>query len=133
MPNPVQLTALSTEPRRDQGPIRIRHQDKAAYGVGGKGFFDDKSKFWAVGSALYFEGEPNLDLHPLNKLAHERKNLFLEKLNKLGEQVAKKSGKSFVPYAIEEWRDEDDHEEIPMPKYVMGVPVKESEFNEAIR
>lgn len=133
MANPIQLTSLSTEPRRDPGPIRIKHQDKAAYGVGGKGFYDDKRRLWNPGQAMYFEGEPNLDLFPLNKLAHDRKNEFLAKLNKFGEAAAKKAGKSFVPYEINEWNDAEDHDDIPAPKYLTGMQMTDAEPNEAIR
>lgn len=132
MANPVQLTALSTEPRRDRGPLRIKHQDKAAWSVGGKGFFDDKSKFWPAGSSLYFDGEPNVDLYPLNKFAHDSKQKLLDKLDRYGELAAKKANKAYVPLPREEWNENGDHEDIPMPKYVLGVPIKESEFNESI-
>lgn len=131
MPSPVQLTPLSISPPKQMAPIKIRHQDKAAYGVAGQGFFDDKSKFWPMGSALYFEGVPNKDLIPLNKLAHERLQAFYNAIDELGERKAKKEGKLYVRTEFKEWVEGDDHEEIPMPEYIMAVPAKDN--NEQIR
>lgn len=131
MGQPVQLGALSLTPRQSLPPLRVTKQDKAAWGVGGKGFYDDKDKYWAVGQALYFDGEPNVDLTPLNKLAYDRMQAFLDKIDHLGALKAKKEGKSYVQLAREEWREDGAHDEIPMPEYVMGV--KKEGHNEAIR
>ena len=131
MPQPIQLGALSTEKTTQYAPIRIRHQDKAAYGVGGQGFFDNKCKFWQVGSALYFDGVPNKDLQPLNKLAHERKQAWQSEIDDLGEKMAKKSGKLYVRTEPVEWVEGDDHDKIDMPENIYGAPIVGS--NEAIR
>lgn len=131
MGNPIQLGALSIDRRPDLSPIKIKRQDKAAYGVGGKGFYDDKCKFHRVGSALYFDGEPNLDLTPLNKFAWEKMQAFIDKLNACGLKRAKKEGKEYVPLEQASWDDSADHDQIPTPQYLMGVPMKEQ--NEIIR
>ena len=128
--NMVQLGPLSINPPKSVAPLRIKHQDKAAYGVGGKGFFDNK-RFWYPGEALYFDGEPNLNFTPLNKLAYERMQAFLDKLDAAGMKRAKKDNKDYTPMAREPWDDEAEHNEIPMPEFLMGVPIKED--NEAIR
>lgn len=125
-----QLGALSLSPRMPQTPLRVK-ADKPAYGVGGKGFFDDKDKFWNVGQALYFDGEPNLDLTPLNKLAFDKMTEFLDKLDALGERAAKKNGKAYTPIARMQWTDEGVLDEAPQPEQVMGV--RREGHNEAIR
>lgn len=126
----VQLGALSLEPRKYNAPLKVK-QDKPAYGVAGKGFFDDKDILWNPGQALYFEGEPNLDLFPLNKLAWEKMQEFLNKLDSCGLKKAKKEGKEYVPYPRTEWSDDGEVFDMPMPERVMGV--ERIGKNEAIR
>jgi hypothetical protein len=126
----VQLGALSIDRPRDLPPLRIKHQDKAAWGVGGKGFFDNK-KFWQPGQALYFDGEPNLDFTPLNKLAWERLEAFKDKLDAEEVKIAKEKKRQPRLLPREEWKENDEHDEIPMPQYLMGMPITAD--NEAIR
>ena len=128
--NPVALGALSLAPRQPYVRPRVK-QDRPAYGVGGKGFFDDKDKMWHPGTALYFDGEPNLDLYPLNKLAHNRMQEFLDKLDLLGEEKAKKEKRAYIKVARKEWVEEDSEDDLPQPDYVMASR-KEGQ-NEAIR
>ena len=45
---------------------------------------------------IYYDGEPNEELEPLNSLATEKMNTYLEKLDTLGKAVAEKLGRPFV-------------------------------------
>lgn len=125
-----QLGALSLTPPKAYQPLRVK-QDKPAYGVSGKGFYDDKNKFWNAGQALYFEGEPNFDLIPLNKLAFDKMTDFYDKLDALGERRAKKDGKSYTPIIRQTWTEEGVLDDAPQPEQVMGVRIEG--HNEAIR
>jgi len=130
MATPLALGALSLSPPKAYTPLRAK-QDKPAYGVGGKGFFDDKSKFWYPGQALYWEKEPNLDLTPINKLAYEKMQAYLDKLDDLGEKAAKKQGRTYVKLAREEWNENGEQVELPAPEFVMGA--RQDGVNEAVR
>lgn len=127
---PHQLGALSLSPPKVHAPLRVK-ADKPAYGVGGKGFYDDKDKFWNVGQALYFDGEPNLDLTPLNKVAYDKMMEFMDKLDALGERAAKKNGKTYIPLARQEWTEEGVLDDAPQPDQVMGA--RKEGHNEQIR
>lgn len=126
----VQLGALSTERHMPYQRPRVK-QDKPAYGVIGTGFFDNNDKFWNPGEALYFNGEPNDNLIPLNKVAYDRIQLFKDKLDKMAEDKCKKDKVAFVPQARQEWSETDVEDDFPTPEYVMGMQKKES--NDAIR
>lgn len=126
----VQLGALSLQPQKHPAPLRVK-QDRPAYGVAGKGFFDDKDVLWYPGQALYFDGEPNIDLIPLNKAAWDKMQVFLDKLDQLGIKKAKKDGKEYIPLQRTEWRDDGEVADMPMPESVMGV--RKEGKNEAIR
>ena len=131
MAQPLALGALSITPRVHNPFPRVK-QDRPAYGVGGKGFFDDKDKLWYPGQALYFNGEPNMDLTPLNKKAYDCMQAFLDKLDEAGEKKAKKDGRAYVRIVREEWREEgEEGPEIPQPEFVMGSRKEGS--NEIIR
>lgn len=130
MGQPHQLGALSLSPPKAYTPPRVK-QDVPAYGVNGKGFYDNFCRFWNVGQALYFTGEPNLDLIPLNKLAYDKMTEFLDKLDSLGERKAKKEGKAYSPIARQEWNDDGVVDDFPQPEYVMGARIEG--HNEAIR
>jgi hypothetical protein len=131
MPQMVQLGPLSLDRRQPYSPPRIKHQDKAAWIVGNKGFYDDKCHLWQPGEMLYYDGEPNADLYPLNKLAYDRKEEFLDKIDALAEKKAKKDGKAFVPAPRLQWREDGVMDEVPMPDSVMGARIEGQ--NEAIR
>lgn len=125
-----QLGALSLYPPKSQTPLRVK-EDRPAYGVAGKGFFDDKDKMWYPGQALYFEGEPNTDLIPLNKIAYEKMQAFLDKLDALGLKKAKRDGKEYIPQPRQEWHEDGVQDDLPTPDYVMGM--KKDGHNEQIR
>lgn len=125
-----QLGALSLNPPKEHRPLRVK-QDKAAWGVAGKGFYDDKDKLWYPGQALYFDGEPNLDLIPLNKVAYDKQQEFLDKLDSLGLKRAKKDGKEYTPLTRQQWSEDGIIDDLPTPEFVMGS--RKDGINEAIR
>lgn len=130
MGNPVQLGHLSITPPKPYVKPRIK-ADRPAYLVSGKGFFDGH-ELWNAGSSLYFDDEPNIDMIPLNKLAHDRLQEFLDKIELLEERKCKKEGKAFVKKPREEWREDGyDDVEIKLPESLMGV--RTDKRNEAIR
>ena len=45
---------------------------------------------------VYFDGEPNEEMEPMNKLAEERLSALMEKLDDLGRKAAEKVGRPFV-------------------------------------
>lgn len=129
------MLALNPNAKLDKTAPYVRprvKQDRPAYGISDpKGFFDDKDKFWNMGEALYFDGEPSLVMVPLNKMAHERLTALYEKLNALGFEKAKKDKVSYTAMVLREWTDDDENEDFKAPDSVMGVK-KEGE-NQAIR
>lgn len=110
----------SLEPHRPYVKPRLK-QDRCAYAVLNPGFYDENDKFWHPGQMLYFEGEPNQSLHPLNKLAYDKMQLFLDKVDKFGEEYARKHKKDYVPQPRQEWKD-DDEIDVPQVEHLMGVP-----------
>ena len=120
----VKPVALNPNASIDRHPEYVKPRiknDRPAYVVIQEGFYDHKDKYRPVGSHFYFDFEPNLNLMPLNKLANDKMNLFIEKLNKLGEEVARKNKKGFTPQPIKEWI-ESDEVEMPMVEHVFGMP-----------
>ena len=118
--SPRALGALSLDRRTPYVKPKIKN-DHAAYGVINDGFFVHKDKFHFNGSMLYFDGEPNFNLYPLNKMANDQMNLFLDKLNGLGHEAAKRNKKTFTPYVLKEWTEEEEAE-VPQVENVMGMP-----------
>lgn len=47
-------------------------------------------------AVIYFDGEPNEQLEPVNELAKERLNTYLEKLDNLARVAAEKLGRPFI-------------------------------------
>jgi hypothetical protein len=115
-----QLGALSLSPPSEKRLPKLK-EDRAAYAVGGKGFFNDRDKFLYPGQATYFDGEPNLDLIPLNKKAYDNMQAFLDKLDALGMKAAKMNNKTYIPLVRQEWREDGTQDELPTPDSVMGV------------
>jgi hypothetical protein len=130
MVQPIQLAALSIAPRMEPRPIKVR-DDRPAYGVGGKGFFDQYCKFWNTGEALYFDGEPNIDFVPLNKAAYDKMTEFLDKLDALGLKRAKRDGKEYIPIMREKWSESGEGNSVPQPDSILGAEIKGS--NDAVR
>jgi len=115
-----QLGALSLNPPSEKRMPKLK-EDRAAYLVGGKGFFNDKDKYLYPGQATYFDGEPNQDLIPLNKLAYDNMQAFLDKLDALGAKAAKQNGKQYIPLARMAWTEDGVSSDIPTPDVVMGA------------
>jgi len=117
MARQIALGALSIErPQQRQLP-RLR-EDRPAYMVAGKGFFNDKDRFLHPGQATYLDSEPNLDLIPLNKLAYDKMQEFLDKLDALG----LKKNKNYIPIPRAVWNESTGfQDELPSPDSVMGV------------
>lgn len=65
------------------------------------GFFGPDDTLYTVDvngdpAVIYYDGEPNEELEPLNELARERLTTFLEKLDVLARETATKLGKPFI-------------------------------------
>lgn len=120
--NPVALGALSLTPRVPYQKPKVK-QDRAAWGVINNGFFDQYDKFRNPGEMFYFDGEPSLNLYPLNKMAYDKMQLFLDKLDQLGEEVARnaKPKRAYIRQPRQAWTEEEDNE-MPQIEHVMGVP-----------
>ena len=120
----MKMLALNPNASLDKHEPRAKpriKQDRPAYEVINDGFFDTKDKFKFPGALIYFDGEPNQNLFPLNKLANDKMNEFIEKLNNLGMASAKANKKGYTPLPIKEWVETDEIE-VPMVEHVFGVP-----------
>lgn len=60
------------------------------------GFYGPDDNLWPEGAELYFDGEPNEEMEPLNAVAETKLRLYLERLDALGREAAAKSGKAFA-------------------------------------
>lgn len=75
---------------------------RAAYRVlSPSGFFSDNDTLYLVDSQgepaeIYWDGEPNEELEPLNEVARQRMTIYLDKLDALGKAAAEKLGRPFV-------------------------------------
>ena len=75
---------------------------RAAYRVlAPSGFFSDNDTLYLADengnpAEIYFDGEPNEELEPLNDLARQRMTVYLDKLDALGKAAAEKLGRPFV-------------------------------------
>lgn len=128
------MLALNPNARLDKAAPYVRprvKQDRPAYGVTDKGFYDNKDKFWNPGEALYYDEEPSLNMVPLNKLGHDKLQALYDKLNAFGNEKSKKDKTSYTLLSLRPWTDDDENEDFPTPESVMGMK-KEGE-NQAIR
>lgn len=115
-----QLGALSLTPHQEFKMPKIK-QDRPAYMVGGKGFFNSKDKFLQPGQMTYLDGEPNQDLIPLNKMAYDAMQKFLDKLDEFAAEKAKKDKRAFTPQPRQAWSEDDILEELPSPDFVIAA------------
>jgi len=60
------------------------------------GFYGPNDHLFAENDEIYFDGEPNEEMEPLNDAAHERLSAYLEKLDNLGREAAAKAGKTYT-------------------------------------
>lgn len=117
----LQLGALSLTPNKTEStPPKVK-KNIPAYRIAGKGFFDDKDKLWHPGQALYWEGEPNEDMIPLNKLAYDKLQVLFDKLDEAEEKICRQTKKQFVKHPRAPWSEDDVSSEIPLPSSVLGV------------
>lgn len=125
-----QLGALSLD-KNEHRPLPRVKQDKPAWMVGGKGFFDQNAKFWRPGECMYYAEVPNIDLIPLNKMAYDNQQLWLDMIDELAERKAKAEKKSFVKTPRREWCEPSDMVDVPTPDSIFAPAAKGQ--NEAIR
>lgn len=72
-------------------------QTRAAYRVlEPSGFFSDNDTLYQEGDEIYFDGEPNEQLEPLNQLAKTRLVTYLEKLDANAKLAAERLGRPYI-------------------------------------
>lgn len=86
-------------------PCRLSHKgnlmtfinpNRPAYRVQAiHGFYAD-DHLYEEGDTLYFDGEPNEELEPLNEVAYQKLQTYLEKLDTFGRLAAEKFGRPWV-------------------------------------
>lgn len=70
---------------------------RAAYRVlDAAGFYSDNDHLYVEGDEIYFDGEPNDQLEPLNELARTRLVEYLDKQDKQAKAVAEKLNRPYV-------------------------------------
>lgn len=60
------------------------------------GFFGDDDTLYAEGAEIYFDGEPCVEMEPLNESARIKMIALLERLDDEGRKVAEKLGRPYV-------------------------------------
>lgn len=77
--------------------VTVIRSDRPAWKVlAVAGFFGPDDTLYPEGSMLYYDGEPNEELEPLNDMAKERLLALLEKLDQYGREAAAKANRPFV-------------------------------------
>lgn len=72
-------------------------EDRPAYRIlNEKGFFAPNCHLYLEGDAIYFDGEPNEDMEPLNEMAHVKLKELFVKLDGFAEEFAKANGKKYA-------------------------------------
>lgn len=59
------------------------------------GFFGPDDNLYEEGETIYFDGEPNEEMEPLNQAGKIKMTEYLDRLDKLAEETAKKNGRHF--------------------------------------
>lgn len=59
------------------------------------GFFGDDDTLHPEGDEIYFDGEPSVEMEPLNTAAMIKMNELLEKLDEAGRKAAEKAGRPY--------------------------------------
>lgn len=78
---------------------RVEPAERAAYRIlSTAGFFSDNDTLYEEGAEIYFDGEPSVEMEPLNQLARQRYTEMLEKLDDLGRKTAEKLGRPWTGY-----------------------------------
>lgn len=69
---------------------------RAAYRVlDPAGFFSDTDSLYAEGEEIYFDGEPNDQLEPLNQIAKDKLVAYLNRLDDQAREAAAKLGRHY--------------------------------------
>ena len=59
-------------------------------------FWGPDDHLYQEGDCIFFDGEPNEDMEPLNELARDRLNAFFDKLDNHARKLAEKAGKEYT-------------------------------------
>lgn len=62
------------------------------YGPNDTLFIEDENGY----AEIYFDGEPNDQMEPLNEPARQKMEIYLNKLDNLGREAAEKAGRAFA-------------------------------------
>lgn len=60
------------------------------------GFFGDDDTLYAEGAEIYFDGEPSIEMEPLNEPARVKMIALLERLDDEGRKAAEKAGRPYT-------------------------------------
>jgi len=60
------------------------------------GFFGDDDTLYPEGSEIFFDGEPSVEMEPLNEAARVKMIALLEKLEEKGREAAEKAGRPYT-------------------------------------
>lgn len=92
---------LYAKPPQNAFATIVIPDDVPAYQIQKGKFFGVDSQgldhLYLAGEVILYWEEPNLQMKPLNKLAWEEMDIFLDKLDKLGMQKAKEDKRGYVP------------------------------------
>ena len=69
-----------------------------------RGFFGPDDHLYAEGSEIYFEGEPNEDMEPLNEPARKALSKYFDKLEASARKIAERAGIEYAgrPKSLED-------------------------------
>lgn len=77
--------------------MTVISNEKPAYRIlAVHGFYGPDDHLHELDSKIYFDGEPNEEMEPLNESARVRLQTFLNKLDNLAREAAVKLGKAFI-------------------------------------
>lgn len=57
------------------------------------GFYGDDDTLYAEGAEIFFDGEPSVEMEPLNEAARIKMNALYERLDEEGRKAAEKAGR----------------------------------------
>ncbi len=86
-------------PVRPSAPPVVIPQDRPVYRVKEGKFFGPDDTLYAEGSYIVWKQEPNLEMEPMNELAQDAMQVYLEKLDKSGRAVAHMNGTEWTSLA----------------------------------
>ena len=71
--------------------------DRPAYRIlATAGFFGPDDTLYEEGQEIFFDGQPNEEMEPLNEAARVKLKAYLEMLDNLGRLAAEKAGRPFI-------------------------------------